>query len=155
MNSEEYTSFSFRIERSALHSVHFVSYFIEFNLIFPSIDNLNIRKREIPEKYFAAPSLRIHIRKAGCIQLFQIIISKGIFLWMSFPLISGHYRQHSQTSVLKRQQLYLQLVSYSYKYKRFCHFYTALVYSTSYILTPKKSQRHFIWRKGASPERLQ
>ena len=33
-----------------------MSYFIEFNLIFPSIDNLNIRKEEIPEKYFAAPS---------------------------------------------------------------------------------------------------
>lgn len=131
LNSEEYTSFSFRIERSALHSVHSVSYFIEFNLIFPSIDNLNIRKEEIPEKYFAAPSLRIHIRKAGCIQLFQIIISKGIFLWMSFPFISSHYGQHSQTSVLKRRQLYLQLVSYSYKYKSFCHFYTALVYSTS------------------------
>ena len=122
LNSEEYTSFSFRIERSALHSVHSVSYFIEFNLIFPSIDNLNIRKEEIPEKYFAAPSLRIHIRKAGCIQLFQIIISKGIFLWMSFPFISSHYRQHSQTSVLKRQQLYLQLVSYSYKYKSFLPF---------------------------------
>ena len=69
-----------------------------------------VTKRSKYLKYiFAVPSLRFrsnalkqgwsHIKKAGCIQLFQIIILKWKFLWKNSLLISSHYGQRPQTSV--------------------------------------------------------
>ena len=80
-----------------------------------------VTKRSKYLKYiFAIPSLRfrsdalkqrwIHVKKAGCIQLFQIIILKWKLLWKNSLLISSHYGQRPQTSVPYRQQLYLRPV---------------------------------------------
>ena len=94
-------NFSFRVERSPLHWVFFFCQIsLTSNLIFSCIDLLSNKRGKYLKYICAVPSLRFrsntskqgwsHIKKAGCIQLFQIIILKSKFLWKSFLLISSH-----------------------------------------------------------------